>query len=194
MTKAPFISPEDILESLADGVFTVDSSWRITSFNRGAEKITGISRQQAVGKPCCEVFHANICSDNCPLKRAMTSGTSTLASRAFITNAHGRRVPVHVSAAVLRNSNDHMLGGVETFQDLRLLGEGIWSMDQAIQACEVQTIIAALRRNNNNRAAAARDLGIHKSTFFRKIKHLGIDLPEADGRFRSGHHGKRFSG
>jgi len=36
----------------------------------------------------------------------------------------------------------------------------------------------ALRRNNWNRLKTAGDLGIHKSTLFRKIKSLGIRIPE----------------
>ena len=41
-----------ILDSIADGVFTVDHHWRITSFNRAAEKITGVSRTEALGQRC----------------------------------------------------------------------------------------------------------------------------------------------
>ncbi|MDH7480006.1 MAG: PAS domain-containing protein, partial [Syntrophomonadaceae bacterium] len=40
---------ETILDSVADGIFTVDRNWKITSFNRAAEKITGISRMEAIG-------------------------------------------------------------------------------------------------------------------------------------------------
>ena len=47
---------------------------------------------------------------------------------------------------------------------------------------EAQVIMDALKRNKYNRLATARDLGIHKSTLFRKIKMLGIDLPKIDGR------------
>jgi DNA-binding NtrC family response regulator len=47
---------------------------------------------------------------------------------------------------------------------------------------EAQVILDALKRNKFNRLEAARDLGIHKSTLFRKIKMLGIDLPKTDGR------------
>ena len=43
-------STEAILESISDGVFTVDAEWRVTSFNRAAEEITGISRSEAVGR------------------------------------------------------------------------------------------------------------------------------------------------
>ncbi len=41
---------EAILESISDGVFTVDRDWRITSFNRAAEQITGIPRTEALGQ------------------------------------------------------------------------------------------------------------------------------------------------
>jgi len=36
---------ESILESISDGVFTVDADWYITSFNRAAEAITGIPKR-----------------------------------------------------------------------------------------------------------------------------------------------------
>jgi len=42
-----------ILDSIADGVFTVDSDWKITSFNRAAERITGIKKAEAMGRHCC---------------------------------------------------------------------------------------------------------------------------------------------
>jgi len=49
---------------------------------------------------------------------------------------------------------------------------------------DVQSIQTALERNGFNRLAAARDLGIHKTTLFRRMKKLGIALPEKDGRSR----------
>lgn len=183
------ISPEDILESLVGAVFTVDSAWRITSFNRGAEKITGRSRQDVLGKRCNEVFRSNLCLTDCPLRKAMAGDISTLVGRAFIVDSEGLQVPVNVSAAVLRNCKGKVVGGVETFHDLRLQSEEKCNMERAVKGFETQAIIAALRRNNNNRTAAAHDLGIHKSTFFRKIKSLGIALPQFDGRFRSNDQG-----
>ncbi len=55
----------------------------------------------------------------------------------------------------------------------------------SLQSAEGQAILEALARNNNNRQAAARELGIHKSTLFRKIKKYNIPLPEQDGRSKS---------
>jgi transcriptional regulator of acetoin/glycerol metabolism len=47
---------------------------------------------------------------------------------------------------------------------------------------DAQAIHAALERNAFNRLAAARELGIHKTTLFRKMKKLKISLPAQDGR------------
>ena len=55
----------------------------------------------------------------------------------------------------------------------------------ALRALERQTILDALKRNHNNRLAASRELGMHKSTLFRKMKSLGIAFPETDGRTRN---------
>ena len=55
-----------------------------------------------------------------------------------------------------------------------------------ISEIEKAAIINALRRNSYNRAAAARELGIHKTTLFRKIKEYSIDLPAYDGRSSAG--------
>jgi PAS domain-containing protein len=50
-----------ILDSISEGVFTVDMDWRITPFNRAAEEITGIEREKAVGRQCRDVLRADLC-------------------------------------------------------------------------------------------------------------------------------------
>jgi PAS domain S-box-containing protein len=51
-----------------------------------------------------------------------------------------------------------------------------------LRSVEVRAIMEGLKRNRYNRLATARELGIHKSTLFRKLKELGVTLPELDGR------------
>jgi len=51
-----------------------------------------------------------------------------------------------------------------------------------MKSAEIKIITDALMRNRYNRKAAAADLGMHKSTLFRKIQKLGIRLPKMDGR------------
>ena len=91
---------ETILGSVADGVFTVDKDWRITSFNRAAERITGIPASKAIGKKCRDVFHADICEQGCALHRTLESGRELIDIPARILNSRGRSVPISLSTAM----------------------------------------------------------------------------------------------
>ena len=110
-----------ILDSVADGVFTVDYAFRITSFNSAAEQITGVSRQEAMSRPCCEVFRASICEVQCALKETMQTGRPVVNRQVYILRTDGERVPISVSTALLKDRGGRILGGVETFRDLRLV-------------------------------------------------------------------------
>jgi PAS domain S-box-containing protein len=112
-----------ILDSIADGVFTVDLEWRITSFNRAAELITGIPRGEAIGRHCWEIFRANICEKQCSLRHTMETGQPILNQSIYIVNSEGTRVPVSISTAILKDEEDRIIGGVETFRDLSILEE-----------------------------------------------------------------------
>ncbi len=112
-----------ILDSLNEGVFTVDRNWRITAFNKAAEQLTGVDRQDAVGSTCCEVFRANICEKHCALRRTMDTGKPIVNATAYIINHQGERVPIRIATALLKNSRGEVIGGVETFQDLRQVHE-----------------------------------------------------------------------
>ncbi len=119
-TKNPILSlsTEAILESISDGVFTVDRDWRITYFNRAAEAITGVSRDQALGRTCRDVFRSSLCGDNCPLQRTMTTGQEHIGVSAYIITAQAERLPISVSTAVFQDEQGQIMGGVETFRDL----------------------------------------------------------------------------
>ncbi|MBL7221527.1 MAG: sigma 54-interacting transcriptional regulator [Phycisphaerae bacterium] len=107
-----------ILDSINEGVFTVDLDWRITSFNLAAERITGVTRQEAIGQPCCEVFRASICENACALKQTLGTGKPVVNATAHIITNGGGRVPIRISTAELKNADGQVIGGVETFQDL----------------------------------------------------------------------------
>lgn len=122
-TRPPAEVTDIILESISDGVFTVDTEWRITSFNRAAEEITGVPREEAIGRYCWEVFRANMCEGDCALRRSMQEGRSYVSSSTYIINSERRRIPISVSTAPLRNEAGEILGGVETFRDNTVVDE-----------------------------------------------------------------------
>lgn len=112
-----------ILDSIADGVFTVDEDWRITSFNRAAEHITGVPREQAVGRPCRDIFHSSICESECALGKTMRTGRPIVDLAIDIQDATGRRIPISISTAILSDEDGNVMGGVETFRDLSVVEE-----------------------------------------------------------------------
>ena len=112
-----------ILDSTADGIFTVGSDFRITSFNRSAEKITGIKKEEAIGRHCWEVFRASICENECSMRHTMETGQPILNRSIFIVNLEGDRIPVSISTALLKDENRNVIGGVETFRDLSVVEE-----------------------------------------------------------------------
>ena len=116
---AVLLAPTDaILESISDGVFTVDNDWRITSFNRAAEEITAVPRLEAIGRRCADVFRSSMCETECPLRRTIKSGKPLINRTGYIIDARGERIPISVSTAVLRNASGRVSGGAETFRDL----------------------------------------------------------------------------
>jgi len=124
MTHEKDLTPDQmrmIINSVADGVFTVDQNFVITSFNRAAEAITGVPADEALGKPCCDVFRAEICEGDCTLKRTILSDKPIVNHAVFIVRSDGKRVPISISTAALKNDDGQVLGGVETFRDLTLV-------------------------------------------------------------------------
>ena len=114
---------ETILESISDGVFTVNHEWRIMSFNRAAEEITGIQRSEAIGRYCWEVFRSNMCEGDCALKKTMKEGKSFISTATYIINSEKKRIPIDVTTSLLKDEQGEILGGVETFRDNSVVEE-----------------------------------------------------------------------
>ncbi|OGP49938.1 MAG: Fis family transcriptional regulator, partial [Deltaproteobacteria bacterium RBG_13_43_22] len=107
-----------ILDSITEGVFTINKNRVITSFNQAAERITGFPKEDAIGKKCFEVFQADICQESCALAQTLRTGKNVVDQPVNILDARGMVIPISVTTAVLKDSQGRMLGGVETFRDL----------------------------------------------------------------------------
>ncbi|MFW6108506.1 MAG: sigma-54 interaction domain-containing protein [bacterium] len=112
-----------ILDSITDGVFTVDRNFHITSFNKAASRITGVPRGAALCSPCYDVLRANICLDACALRHTMETGEPIIDRLVNILDSDGHRHPVRISTAVLRDEDGEVVGGVETFRDVSAIEE-----------------------------------------------------------------------
>ncbi|MFP4168043.1 MAG: sigma-54 interaction domain-containing protein [Desulfonatronovibrionaceae bacterium] len=107
-----------ILDSINEGVFTVDLNWNLQELNAAAKKITGRNREWARGRKCFDVFQSRLCGEECPIKQTLATGEPVVNRRTFILDSKEQCVPVRVSTAVLHDAEGKIIGGVETFQDL----------------------------------------------------------------------------
>jgi PAS domain S-box-containing protein len=116
--SGPLAASRLALNSIVEGVFTVDPGRRITSFNHAAERITGWKEEEVVGQPCKIVFHSSICGNDCAIAESILKKQTIAERRAFIRSRSGKSIPVKVNAAPLLDLNDTIIGGVETFRDI----------------------------------------------------------------------------
>ena len=110
-----------LLESMADGVFTLNRSGEITSWNAAMEKISGYSAAEALGR-ACTLLKFNLC-----LKKSCPSGIKECgiyekgavdAKECALSHKEGHVVPVLKSARLVRDEHSQVIGIVETVTDL----------------------------------------------------------------------------
>ncbi|HER63209.1 MAG TPA: PAS domain S-box protein [Desulfobacteraceae bacterium] len=113
-----------ILDSVTDGVFTVDQNLNITSFNKALEKISGYTQEEALGKKCQEIFKSELCgTENCPMLQAISSGGMPAVHNTTLQSKTGSSIPVNVISNVLTDEEGNVIGGVETIRDLTEITE-----------------------------------------------------------------------
>lgn len=109
---------EEILNSLAEGVLTVDKNFKINFFNRAAESITGFTKDEVIGQFCKYVFKCELCQTQCPIGLVLESGNDIYEYNSSIEVKAGSRKPIRLNAAILKNSDNEPVGGVISFRDL----------------------------------------------------------------------------
>ncbi len=110
-----------IIETMADGLFTLDIRGQITSWNKAMERISGYSAREAVGKTCnlleCSKCYGNKCPGDVNKCGVMEYG-KTDARECSILHKDGYEVPVIKNARLVKDDNGVILGVVETITDL----------------------------------------------------------------------------
>jgi len=172
-----------ILDSISEGVFTVDLNWRITSFNRAAEEITGIQREKAIGRQCRDVLRADVCETDCTLQQTMQTGRPIMNKAVHIIDAQGRKRAIAISTALLKDETGRVIGGVETFRDMSMVEqlrkeiEGRYSCEDIIsQSHKMQNLFAILPNiaESNTTVLIEGESGTGKELFARAIHNISF--------------------
>lgn len=107
-----------ILDSTPVAMVTMDYDFKITSFNKRAEKLTGYSAKEATGRLCHEILHSSRCENKCPLWQIQNNKESTLGLEAEIVSRFGEHIPVRVGVSALEDSAGNFIGYLEVIEDI----------------------------------------------------------------------------
>jgi len=121
------VSFDRLVDNLHDGLYIVDKDRKIQYWNKAAEKISGFSASEVVGRSCSDniLTHVDsegnsLCLGMCPLAMTIADGKDREAE-VFLHHKDGHRVPVSVYTSVLTAGNGDVIGGVELFSDISSL-------------------------------------------------------------------------
>ena len=183
------VQMQTILENIGDGVFSVDNHFHIICYNPAMERITGYSSAEALGRPCHEIFKSEFCHENCPVAQAIAENKKIFNRHTYFVHKSGRKVPVSITVAPLRDSEGRLIGAVETVRDLseilslrKELNKDYRLGDIISKSPKVQEILKILPdiAESNSTVLITGESGTGKEVFARAIHDLS---PRRNGPF-----------
>ena len=110
-----------IVDTMADGLMVVDSEGVIVSVNRAMEELSGYSKEELIGRSC-DILDCDACfrarSEGHDKYCALFRDEQVTRRKCTLRKKDGKRVHLFKNAAVLRDTSDRVIGGVETWTDL----------------------------------------------------------------------------
>jgi diguanylate cyclase (GGDEF)-like protein/PAS domain S-box-containing protein len=115
---------KNLLDVLFDGVYFLDANRVITYWNKAAERISGYSGEEVIGRGCADsVFihvdelGVSLCPwELCPAAACLRS-KQPQEKEAFLLHKQGHRVPVHLRVTPVTDASGAVVGVVQVFSD-----------------------------------------------------------------------------
>jgi len=107
-----------ILNSINDGVFTVDHNCIITSFNNRRKDNRRFQASEAVGQHCFDIFRTEVCHTQCALRDTLKTHEPIENTRVTIITRDGRELPINITTTMLKNESGEIIGAIEFFRDI----------------------------------------------------------------------------
>lgn len=162
----------DMMNFIYDGVYVVDTNRNIVFWNKGAERITGYSADEVMGK-CCKDNILNhldengtlVCKKDCPLVKAI-NGDRAVESKLYPLHKSGRRIPVSTHIGPVKSEEGRIVGAIEVFRDisaeenLRIMDEKFRKLiRQYVSETTFQSVQKAVE-DNADTVASLKDLTV----------------------------------
>lgn len=106
-----------LVNSIADGIYTIDMNMRITSFSRSLERMTGYKEEEVLGRSCKEIFQTNVCDTDCPLRWTIKHQKPVQNCTATLRSKKGQPIPSYISSDLLRDADGDIDGCVGIIRD-----------------------------------------------------------------------------
>ncbi len=114
---------EAVLDSLTDAIIAHDIERRVTVFNRAAERLTGLKREEVLGKDCHEIFAGGFCGSRCAFCGLCTSFFDLEAYPMAITNTTGKTHQMETTVVPIHDKYGEVVGVVAAARDVTELAE-----------------------------------------------------------------------
>ncbi len=178
-----------ILRHIQDGLLIVDTEGRILFTNDSFREMIGRGDEDLLGRRCCELGVGAFCKDHCPVtaeeEAACTDGTR-LDVEIDGRDGRGRPGPYCLVMSRVRDDGGNVIGWFESFREAARAIDPIASLEgrpaspsvprgRRKTPSEAEGLLRALEANRWSAARTAQDLGISRTTLWRKMKRFGID-------------------
>lgn len=109
---------ERIIDSLAEGIIAHDRERRIVYFNREAEKITGFSRKQVLGRDCHDAFGGPFCGGRCSFSEDPPANWVDMEYPLNIVTAGGENRRIEMRVSGMTDEAGDFIGIIAAFRDV----------------------------------------------------------------------------
>lgn len=160
-----------LVDNLNDGLYIVDRNRVIQYWNKAAERISGFTSAEVIGRSCADniLTHVDcsgdcLCRGTCPLAMTMDDRESR-NSEIYLHHKDGHRIPVSVRASIITDELGSVIGAAELFTDI----SNIRNNDLRVKELEEMALIDNLTRLAN-RHYIEKDI----SVCFEEKRRIGI--------------------
>ncbi|HUT94275.1 MAG TPA: helix-turn-helix domain-containing protein [Thermoguttaceae bacterium] len=186
---------EAILDSLVEGIVTLDDERKIIGINRAACEILEVEKGQAVEADCCELMGKQLCESAAAVADSIRDGKPLSDFQVQVQTRSGRKKVLVFQTNTLRGPEDRRRGSVVVLRDvteLAALKEDLARRPHEVEpakdaarpsgpqagAVEPEAVRDVLEATGWNVARAARRLRVSRTTLYKRIAALGIRRPD----------------